>query len=242
MQNIWDCLLLVSAIFLLLADYSAIDLPYPLKVAVAFTYMILTISWIILMFFGQALVDSGISGKIKTVFLMLLVLVFSFPLLILFSWGFSVLYFLVASVLSGFTLLYRARRSLLDFALLVLALVPILVLQPIFRPITWNELVTPLTFISSIAVFIGAVEAARNIIYPMMNQTFPSDDSGSRSRLAITSTAMLVILFGLSIFGQNIFGPSPLSIISGVISDYAFVAGVVLGALGLVYMFLNRPR
>ena len=240
MQNTLHCLLPVPAIFFLLADYSAIDLPYPLKVAVAITYMILTISWIMLMFFGSSLADSGIFGKIKIVFLMLLVLVFSYPLLILFSWGFSVLYFLFASLLSGFTLLYRARKSLLDFAFLILALIPILVLQPIFRPITWNELVTPLTFISSIAVFIGAVEAARNIIYPMMKDTLvPSDDSGSRSRLAITSTAMLVILFGLSIFGQDIFGPSPLSIISGVISDYAFIAGVVLGALALVY---NPPN
>ena len=230
MQNILHCVLPISAIFLLLADYSAIDLPYLLEVAVVFTYNILIISWIMLMFFGRALVDTDIPSRIFYVFVMLLVLVFSFPLLILFSWGFSVLLFLVASVLSGYTLLYRARKSLKDFALLVLALVPILVLQPIFRPITWNELVTPLTFISYITVFIGAVEGARDTIYPVMKETFPREDRGSHTRLAITSTAMLVILFGLSIFGQHILGPSPFPIIS----DYAFVAGVVLGALALV--------
>lgn len=221
----------VSVIFLVMADYSLSDLPYPIKAAVTITYMILTISWIMLMWFGGVLAERGIIHKLGIVFLMLLVLVFSFPLVILFSWLFSMLYFLAAYLLSGFSLLVRARKSLIDFVLFLLAMIPILVLQPIIRSITLDEFITPLTFIGSIAVFVGATEAARDFIYPMM---------GSRSRFAITSTAMLVALFGLSIFGQEIMGPSPLSLISGIISDYTFTAGVILGVLVLVHGFLKR--
>jgi ribosomal protein L40E len=49
---------------------------------------------------------------------------------------------------------------------------------------------------------------------------------------------MLVALFGLSIFAQEIMGQSPLSIAAETLPDFAFIAGAVLAVLA----FIARPR
>jgi len=217
----------VSFIFSALIDYSASDLSYLLRFAVFVAYVILTYSFILVLWFGGAFAEEKrISGKIGWVFVILVVLVFGAPLLFFFSWVFAILLLLIASLLSGASLVYPSgksrARALVDLALFVLALILVFVL----RTITVNEFIIPLaTFISRIAVFWGVIEAARGFIYLTMTQT---------TAPARTATALLVALFGLSIFAQDIVGQSPLSLIAETFSDYAFIAGAVLAVLAFI--------
>ena len=55
---------------------------------------------------------------------------------------------------------------------------------------------------------------------------------------------MLVALFALSIFSQEIYGEQEpvLSLIADTGSDYAFIAGAVLGVLAFIYYKIAREK
>jgi len=232
--DVWYCLIPVSAL-LALMDYSA---TLRLRMAIASAQYILCILCMLILMLGEDLTKPGTFNKIKTV----LPVLFMGPLVWLFGVPFLIFSLLCGYVLSGGVLLYRARKSLLYLALLVFAL--ILTFVP--RLITLPTLATPisliilLTFIGRVVVFWGVIEVARELIYPFAERRCYGGRPHSHSTLAITATATFVILFGLSIFtqemepvyftGGNLFSMT----VESQLPDFAFVAGVVMAALKLI--------
>jgi len=209
---------------------------YLLRYAIGIVYMILIYSFILVLFFGNPFARhyGTLKDRIFVFGLMILVLVFGFGLLILFSYLFAILFLLVASLLSGFSLLFRSRKSRLDFALLVL----VLILTFVLRPITLNEpeLLISLTFIGHLAVFWGVIEAAREFVYPLMKKRFEGSAGSTHAR---TATALFVALFGFEIFAQAIGGQALLPLVAEY-SDYAFIAGAVLGVPAFIYYIIRK--
>ena len=99
--------------------------------------------------------------------------------------------------------------------------------------------------ISKIIVFWGIIEAARDFIYPFFTgkletkcSEVPKQTNEKHSKSSVILTIMIVLLFGLSIFSQEIYGYQEplLSLIAESGLDYAFVAGAFLG----LYVYIKN--
>jgi len=218
-------------------DYFASN---PLLLAILITNAILTFSFILVLFCDQKTLTSehkSIPEKIASFFFLVVGLVFISPLLLLFSWFYASLLLLLASLLSGFSLLCPSRKSrahaLIDLALLFFALTLAFVLrisstpqELTFAPITLSGPVILLaTFLQRCAVFWGVIETARGFVYRVMTRMVKHPK---------TATALFVALFGLSTLTQDITGKNTLALIAEELPDYAFIAGTVLAVLAFI--------
>lgn len=237
MPDVWYCLIAVSAL-LALMDYSA---PLRLRMAISLAHVILSMTWISIILVGERLTKPGTLNKIKAVLLMLIMGLFAWTVGV----GFLILSILLGYLSSGWVLLCRAQKSLKDLALLVFALILMLVARLITLT-TATTLTTPiafitlLTFIGRVVVFWGVIEVARELIYPFAEERCYGGRPHSHSTLAMTATVLFVVLFGLSIFTQEMepvyfTGQNLLSMtVESQLPDFAFVAGVVMAALKLI--------
>ncbi len=188
-------------------------------------YAVLIFTFILVVFYGVT----------RSLALVLFILVFAVPLVFFFVLLFVILLLLLASLLSGFSLLYKSRKRLLDLVLFALFLILVFV----FPSITLNASIVPFAvFVGRIVLFWGVIEAARDYIYPIMTKVNERhqtslDSSGSKA-LAKTATVSLVALFGLSIFAQDITGQNLLYLGAEILPDYAFIAGAVLAVLTFI--------
>lgn len=237
MPDVWHCLIPVSTL-LALMDYRA---PLWLRMAISLAHVILSMTWISIMLVGERLTEPGTFNKIKAVLLMIIMGLFAWTVGV----GFLILSILLGYLSSGWVLLYRTQESLKDLALLVFALI-LMFLSRLITLTTAPTLTTPiafitlLTFIVRIVVFWGVIEVARDLIYPSALVRCYGGRPHSHSTLAMTATALFVVLFGLSIFTQEMepvyfTGQNLLSMtVESQLPDFAFVAGVVMASLKLI--------
>ena len=220
-----------------------------LRVAASFTYIFLIFA-IGLIWFLPGCFEGTKTERIKWGFVALLVLVFGFGPLIIFSYFVSILILVFAFFVSGLGLVLRARKSPLDIVLFVLGL--FLIFVP-FPPITLNEVVIPYaTFIGNFVIFWGVIEAVREIPKSFNRQTSSETELptslGQKKRrspnfLKIIQI-MIVALFGLSIFSKEIYGVQEplLSLIADPGGDYVYIVGAVLGIIAVIYSRIVREK
>ncbi len=238
---------MIESLPLVIADLSPIIEYFAsnlLLLAILITYAILTLSFILVLFYARMTSDSWNYSKIKAVCLLLAMLMFLGPLLFFVSLFFAAVLLFAASLLSGYSLVYPSSKksrahAIADLVLFFIVLFLTVILwitstpqQNIFPPIALNESFIPLAiWIKRIAVFWGTIGAAKGFIYSFMKRgNIP----------AKTGTFLFASLFGLSIFTQDITGKNVFAIIAEELSDYAFIAGAVLAVLAYILHRIAR--
>ena len=209
-------------------------------------YLLCVLCMVILML-GENLTKPGTFDRIKAVFPVLLMA----PVVWIFGVPFLIFCLLCGYLLSGGVLLRRARESPKGLALLVFALILILVPWLITLPTVTTlaisiDFITLLTFLGRVVVFWGVMDVARDLIFPLAETRCYGGRPHSYSTLAITATVAFVVLFGLSLFTQEM---DPVYFTGGFLfsmtvesklPDFLFVAGVVMAALKLVAGHLRK--
>jgi len=209
-----------------------------LLLGIIIAYVIITFSFILVLFYGRLTSGAWGYSKIKAVFWLFAMLVFVSPLLFLFSWLFAAVLLLIASLLSGYSLVYPSPKksrahTIADLVLFFIALFLTVILwitltpqQDVFAPIALSESLVPLaTWIKRITVFWGVIEAARGFVYSFMKRGHIPAKSG---------TFLFAALFTLSTFTQDITGQNVLALIAEELPDYAFITGAVLAVLAFI--------
>jgi hypothetical protein len=167
---------------------------------------------------------SKTAGEVAAISSTLMMLGYGFWMLYYFVEAFIGLLLILASLFSGLTLLYRARESYVDLVLFISS-----ISLSAFSFVGGGILGFAMRLLGRGLGFGGVIEGTRVFILPTLRDS-PSSNAGTSQ--AMTISALVVTLCGISMFAPLFLNWEPQLSAYITYSDVAFVAGGLVG-LGL---------